>query len=57
MTLLYTGRKLFILPTGRARKDYKDEITWLLNARIRDNGDAILYITETQSQLKSEGSF
>ena len=41
--IVYWKKTLFMLPTGRAGKDYKDEITWLLNARIQDS--AMKHIT------------
>ena len=64
--IIYHKKNLYMLPTGRAGKDYLDEITRLLNAWIRDSNmkhitfKAIMelsHITKTQSQLKSEGSF
>ena len=66
--IVYWKKNLFMLPTGGAGKDYIDEITRLFNASIQDsamkhitfqsdNGDAFPHITETQSQLESEGSF
>ena len=36
--IVYWKKNLFMVPTGRARKDYTDEITRLLNAWIQDSG-------------------
>ena len=41
--IVYWKKNLFMLPTGRAGKDYIDEITRLLNAWIQDS--AMKHIT------------
>ena len=64
--IIYQKKNFYMLPTGRAGKDYLDEITRLLNAWIRDSNMKhitfksimeLSHIIKTQSQLKSEGSF